>query len=509
MVAAFCDTNMGSLHLVAPGGRRLELEVAVGLPPACLTTTQNIPITDGVAGGVWGRAASLKKSVIVSDFETSGWEAWRDSAAAAGVDAIWALPLTDGDGQIVGALATYYDTRRHPSREQMEQVARIAKEAVDFFKGIGCEKSGPGAVVATDRVRWLVRQVQRGTTPEKVFEAITTGLKELLRADVVWMQHVPPGGDIKLHQSELLFNRPPVHWRTSPSYEALRRGRPVTKFDFHMSELFPTFGPIYLSTLLCCPITIDGGQLLLSVGWYGPHLLTLEQRHIVDLFAKLGGIAFQNANESGKSRALDYGMTRGLLLSLQMRDFETVAHSRRVGTYASLMAEQLGMDETWLAELSLGAALHDVGKIGIPEKILQKPGPLTAGEFEIVKRHPLIGYDMLKDALQDAPVALNLVRHHHERYDGLGYPDGLQGRFIPQEARMLAVADAFDAMTTDRPYKSARSIDAARREVASLRGQQFCPTCAEAFLSLDEDVLEAVRCGELDGTPFTDLPDFN
>ncbi|HLS91066.1 MAG TPA: HD domain-containing phosphohydrolase, partial [Limnochordia bacterium] len=150
-----------------------------------------------------------------------------------------------------------------------------------------------------------------------------------------------------------------------------------------------------------------------------------------------------------------------------------------------------------------GAALHDVGKIGIPDNILKKPGKLTQEEFEIVRTHPLIGYRMLEQPLlAQFPVALDLVRHHHERFDGNGYPDRLKGTEISLGARLLALADAFDVMTTDRPYKKRKSIQEARAEVASLRGAQFCPEAVDAFLSLSPDLLEAVQRGEVERSPF-------
>lgn len=215
--------------------------------------------------------------------------------------------------------------------------------------------------------------------------------------------------------------------------------------------------------------------------------------------------ALQNDAPSDAVRASYYGMIRGLLLSLQVRDFETIAHSRRVVTYALFIAEQMYIDESFMEDIALGAVLHDVGKLGISDAILHKPGKLTAAEYEVVKQHPLIGYRMLRDILGDSPLILKLVRHHHERYDGHGYPDKLSGNLIPREARILAVADAFDVMTTDRPYKKGRSIAEARLEVASLRGAQFCPTSADALLSLSEDVLEAIQHGEIDRAPFAGL----
>src|SRR5690625_1369715 len=151
----------------------------------------------------------------------------------------------------------------------------------------------------------------------------------------------------------------------------------------------------------------------------------------------------------------------------------------------------MSIDEGLFDELCLGATLHDVGKIAISDTILRKPGKLTKLEFAVVQQHPVIGYDLLRSSLAPFPIALEMVRHHHERYDGAGYPDRLAGREIPFAARLLALVDAFDVMTNDRPYKRARSIREACAEVLAHRGTQFCPECVDAFLSIDSSTLAA------------------
>lgn len=214
---------------------------------------------------------------------------------------------------------------------------------------------------------------------------------------------------------------------------------------------------------------------------------------------------FRHAERGGSSTPLYYGMLRALLLALELRDYETIAHSRRVVTYALLLASQLGLDEGDLEELAWGAALHDVGKIGVPDTILRKPGRLTNAEFARVKAHPVIGQQMLRPSLCSMPTALSAVRHHHERFDGHGYPDGLSADRIPLSARILSIADAFDVMTTERPYSPARSVKEAREEIVACRGTQFCPRCVDAFIDIAPGVLEDVRAGRLDLSRSTGL----
>jgi len=177
--------------------------------------------------------------------------------------------------------------------------------------------------------------------------------------------------------------------------------------------------------------------------------------------------------------------------ALDTRDIETEAHSRRVWGYALSLARAMGVKEPELTHLEQGVLLHDIGKIGIPDRILFKPGPLTAEEWREMRRHPELGRQLLSK-IKFLEGAIPIVYHHHERYDGSGYPLGLQGEAIPLGARIFAVVDAFDAMTFDRPYSKAIPMDAAFTEIKRCIGTHFDPAIAEAFLSLPRKLLEEI-----------------
>jgi len=181
-----------------------------------------------------------------------------------------------------------------------------------------------------------------------------------------------------------------------------------------------------------------------------------------------------------------------LLTALNTRHTETEGHSERVTAYTMVLAEQLGVSEEDLYHIERGALLHDVGKIGVPDRILHKPGPLTREEWEEMRRHPAIGHRMCA-RIEFLRGASEIILHHHERWDGTGYPDGLRGGDIPLGARIFAVVDAFEAMTTDRPYRSASSYPAAAAEIRQHAGTQFDPTIVEAFLQIPESTWQAVR----------------
>ena len=169
--------------------------------------------------------------------------------------------------------------------------------------------------------------------------------------------------------------------------------------------------------------------------------------------------------------------------TVEARDTYTRGHSDRVSEYSVLIGEKLGLSEEDIKRLRIGGLFHDVGKIGVPDNILQKSGKLTDEEYSEIKNHPTIGTHILSTAtiFQDI---LPIVKHHHEKYDGTGYPSKLKGESIPYLARIAAIADCFDAMTSRRVYRNSLSIDIVISEIEKYKGIQFDPTVADAFLDI-------------------------
>lgn len=177
-----------------------------------------------------------------------------------------------------------------------------------------------------------------------------------------------------------------------------------------------------------------------------------------------------------------------LVEALEAKDAYTRGHSRRVAFYASAIARCLALDPETIDTIGLGGELHDIGKIGVSEEVLHKGKKLTDAEYRHVMEHPVIGYHILGPLLRDAPGALNIVRSHHERLDGKGLPDGLKGDAIPFEARIVSVADAFDAMTSMRPYRPSLSVADALAELERMKRIQFDPMAVDAFTAAFADV---------------------
>ena len=163
-----------------------------------------------------------------------------------------------------------------------------------------------------------------------------------------------------------------------------------------------------------------------------------------------------------------------LVKAIDERDAYTGEHSEAVGDLARRVARRLGMAARELWQLAIAARLHDVGKIGVPDEILNKPGPLDDHEWQLMRRHAELGADIVAKVPGLEPVA-RFVRYHHERWDGRGYPDGLAGPAIPLGSRVIGACDAFHAMTTDRPYRERLSVDEALAELTAASGKQFDP----------------------------------
>jgi putative two-component system response regulator len=216
--------------------------------------------------------------------------------------------------------------------------------------------------------------------------------------------------------------------------------------------------------------------------------LRTGQKFLADRAAYLAEKVEERTREiRERERELIFRISR----AAEFRDPETGAHIQRMAHYSEIIARGLDLDDASCRLLLKAAPMHDVGKIGIPDYILLKPGRLTPQEFEVMKRHAELGYELLKDSGSEILQAgAEIALSHHEKYDGSGYPKGLKGHAIPLFGRIVAVADVFDALTSERPYKKAWPLDDALRFLEDGRGGHFDPLCVEALLAGWEDVLE-------------------
>ena len=187
-----------------------------------------------------------------------------------------------------------------------------------------------------------------------------------------------------------------------------------------------------------------------------------------------------------------FATVRALTNAVEARDAYTGKHAERVAAYALEIGAAVGQRWAGSPEIEFGFLLHDIGKVAVPDSILHKPEPLTTQERELIQQHPITGWEIVRQ-VDFLGAATDVVRHHHERWDGTGYPDGLKGEDIPLTARVFAVADTIDALTTTRPYRPASPLSEARALVEEGRGTQFDPSVVDALATMPDEVFERIR----------------
>jgi len=275
--------------------------------------------------------------------------------------------------------------------------------------------------------------------------------------------------------------------------EVIETGRFQYISDLSDVEELPPFEKRMLKegfhSIIRMPLRARGRLIgILSLESKRPAAFTSKDISLLETLSNQVGIALENANLLNEFEELFIGTLRAFSKIIDAKSPWTRGHSERVARYAILIGKELGLSKDQLRRLEVAALLHDIGKIGIPESILDKPGELTKEEYEIVKRHPEIGAEILSSIRQFEEI-VPAIRHHHERYDGRGYPDGLRGEEIPLMARIIAVADAFDAMLSERPYRGALSLNSAAKEFQRNKGTQFDPQIADILLKIMPNLL--------------------
>lgn len=214
-----------------------------------------------------------------------------------------------------------------------------------------------------------------------------------------------------------------------------------------------------------------------------PEVLTLRVRHTIQLDRLQRDLSAEVARKTRENEHLSLHIVETLAEAIDAKDPYTNGHSGRVAEYSREIARRCGYSQEHQDEIYMMGLLHDVGKIGIPDAVINKPSRLTDEEYEQIKKHPVIGGKIL-GKIQEMPKLSIGARWHHERYDGTGYPDGLKGEEIPEEARIIAVADAYDAMTSKRSYRNELTQEAVCSEIKNGRGTQFDPVFADIMLKM-------------------------
>ena len=227
-----------------------------------------------------------------------------------------------------------------------------------------------------------------------------------------------------------------------------------------------------------------------------PEILTLRVMRMIELISLRKDLAREVEKKTRENNRISLHVVQTLAEAIDAKDTYTKGHSGRVAAYSREMAKRMGYDENRQDEIYMMGLLHDVGKIGVPDWIINKTDRLTDEEFAQIKKHPAVGDRILKN-IKEMPKLAYGARWHHERIDGRGYPDGLKGNAIPEEARIIAVADAYDAMTSNRSYRKIMSQETVRGELVKGKGAQFDEHIADIMISMiDEDTGYTMREGE-------------
>lgn len=410
--------------------------------------------------------------------------------AANGLQGALCVPMLD-DGQVRGTIAVFSRLRREWSEEDVRSLSTLANATLVALKNAELYDQSRNMIWELSNLHEGLKAVTSTLELDEVLELVLGSAARASDAQIGCLALQEEHGLTLVgsygtdHETaarlalglgaticrDVMAGNQPVMEQMDPASRGGGRGRGA------MSD-----NPLEPHAVLCVPIPLRDQPIgVLFLANYVPDRpFTPDHQRLVTSLAAQAAVAIDNARLFRDREELFIGTLQALAQAVDAKDPYTVGHSQRVTEYALAIARQLDYapdDENAWKRLRQGGLLHDIGKVGVPESILSKPAPLTPEEFEVIKRHPTLGYDILKGVklLTDELV---IVRSHHERYDGRGYPDAKQD--LPMCAWIVAVADALDAMTSDRPYRRGMPMAAALAEIKRGAGSHFHPEVARA-----------------------------
>jgi len=370
----------------------------------------------------------------------------------------------------------------------VEAVCRVAVLAMDNALLIG-------DLERRRREAELLNEIARRTTASldlgEIAEATVAGLKRLIPIASYSLALVEHGELLQVYgpqPSALPRGVPVTGDALGDVLERLRRER-VVIFDGADAGSMPKghVPPAAAGILSSAGIGLFDQHILIGVlmlGGASPGAFSTVDAGVLERVGVHLSLAAKNARLYQEIKTLHLSNLKGLSTALNAKDYYTLGHAARVAAYTVLLGEELGWEPEWIEQVREAAYLHDIGKIGVSDRVLVKQGPLNAEEWELMRQHPALSAEIIKPLFSEDLVTA--VRHHHERYDGQGYPAGLSGEEIPELARALCVVDSYDAMSLQRPYRTARTYEECLAELQHCRGAQFDPGMTDAFLRVLE-----------------------
>ncbi len=374
----------------------------------------------------------------------------------------------------------------------------LAWQAAAALENARLQEAQAQRAMELDALYDLSSRLRAAQTPEEMYPILVEQAMGLLRADHAALALLSPGGQTftRVCTAGLRPEGPGTTFRAAGSLSGwvVDTGAPYLTRDYAREipaarrrapqEAYRALGPLVIVALRSERGAI--GTLALARA-RGPRArpFTETEVRLLQGIAEMGGTAIRRGR---LHRTLEQSYLQTVLAlarAMDARDAYTRDHSERLAAWAEAVAHTLGCREEEIQDIRWGALLHDIGKIGVPDGILRKPGALTDEEWGTMRQHPVIGEQILLPVERMQGVA-RIVRHHHEKWDGTGYPDGLRGEAIPLGARILAAVDAYGAITDERPYKQARSHEDGIHELRRCVARQFDPSVVEVFCRLLE-----------------------
>ena len=421
---------------------------------------------------------------------------------AEGYRALGNWPLVH-EGHVLGLLSCYYNAPRPWSGPEQDALALFAQEAADALHNARVHEAQTQRAADLEALFDLSRKLRAARNLEEIYPILVGHAVDLLQAEngtLALLDAGRPEFDCVVAvglPSELRGASFPVSG--SPFGRVAQTGVMYQTANFGGEPLpvwmngFRGIGPAVI-------VPVRSEQETIGVFCLGrkrrsdARVFAGAEARLLEGIAEIGGTAIRRARLFQNLEGSYMQMVVSLVRTMDARDSYTSGHSERISQWAEAVAREIDCAEEEIQDIRWGALLHDIGKIGVPDAILRKPSKLTDAEWVIMRKHPEIGEEILASTERMRGVAA-LVRHHQEKWDGTGYPDGLKGEEIPLGARILAVCDTYSAITDDRPYKKARSHDEAVAELHRCAGAQFDPAVVEAFCRVVEPKREREQAG--------------
>jgi HD-GYP domain-containing protein (c-di-GMP phosphodiesterase class II) len=495
----FFKTNAGTVFSLDPETHELVFRVVRGRARSRLKGMR-LKKGEGIAGWV----ASRGKPRLARDVQKDPlWKREIARLVQYPTKDILAVPLRDRSGQLVGVLELL-NKRGHAgfTQKDLQDLVAISGSVGQLLENarlLAETHRRNQQLKLLNRVGHLVnssldpRQVRRRTI-DAAIRLLKSEAGSLLlydrKARELYFEVALGEREFEVEKIRLKEGEGIAGW-------VVKHGKPLViddcKRDPRWSRRVDQKSQFITRDMICVPVFVKG-KTIGAIQAINKHAGRFNQED-VELLVVLAGqvaVALENARLFEDVQRTFLETSEALAEAIELRDAYTGGHTRRVTEYSLATGRQLRLKEDQLEQLRMAAILHDIGKIGVDDHVLRKPGKLDREEFEQMKKHPRLGADIL-DHIQYLATILPGIRSHHERNDGRGYPDGLGKKKIPLVARIIAVADTYDAMTSDRPYRKGLNKDIAVQELIDCSGTQFDPVVVEAFLG-------AYRRGEITGS---------